>query len=497
MKDSDKKLYRAKLVDDYVKGKINRRKFMMNAGMLGLGAGALGSGLIRPTSLFAQDAKLEPSAENLAWAKEVAAPFSGTTLRMATESTPPSNALNSQLKKFFEEATGITIEIEVLPLEQVLQKLTLDIASQLGTYDLYYIDQSWAASVSNDVFDPREQTSEKPDLAMPNWNIDDFMPALVDGICLYQDRWVGVPYDIPIFIMQYRKDIYDKMGFKAPTTMDEYLEQAQAITKEMAGEGVFGATGQMKSGHYSLECDWTAWLWGHGGSIFNKDGKFAGNDDAGLAAMEYWDKLKTAMPPGVDGWTWDGEGQSVAQGVAATMMSWGEFFPSFDDPAASKISGLMEAAVPPMANSLRTLNDTSFGEIPGVGHQGGSSLAVSKNSKNPDAAWIFMQWATSADTQALITTLGGGTGPTRSSVYSDPRVLANARVGAGTTRHLPIVKETIDKHMGSEPDLPQWAELSSDTIPVRLGKYFAGEYGSAKEAMDDIAKAVDDLVAQS
>ena len=102
-----------------------------------------------------------------------------------------------------------------------------------------------------------------------------------------------------------------------------------------------------------------------------------------------------------------------------------------------------------------------------------------------------MQWATCADTQALITTLGGGTGPTRTSVYDDPRVLANAKVGAGTTRHLPVVRETIAKHMGSEPDLLEWAQLSSNTIPVALDKYFAGGYGSAKEAMDDIATQVD------
>jgi len=80
----------------------------------------------------------------------------------------------------------------------------------------------------------------------------------------------------------------------------------------------------------------------------------------------------------------------------------GEFFPWWDDPEASKVSGLMEAAVPPApAAPLRT--ETGFGEIPGVGHQGGSSLAVSKYSKNQDAAWLFAQWATSFDTQVYIT----------------------------------------------------------------------------------------------
>ncbi|MCY3997353.1 MAG: ABC transporter substrate-binding protein, partial [Rhodobacter sp.] len=67
-------------------------------------------------------------------------------------------------------------------------------------------------------------------------------------------------------------------------------------------------------------------------------------------------------------------------------------------------------------------------------------------------------------------------------------------VGAGTTRHLNVVRDTIAYDMGSEPDLPQWAELANDTIPVRLGKYFAGEYDSAKEAMDDIAQAADKIV---
>jgi multiple sugar transport system substrate-binding protein len=498
MRDQDRKLYLASLTDAYVKRRIDRRSFLRRAGQLGLGLGAFGLGVTRPFGghfkPVAHAAELRPDPEVLAWVKEVSKPFAGTTLKLATESTPPSNALNSQLKQYFEEASGMKVEIEVLPLEQVLQKLTLDIASQLGTYDLYYIDQSWAASVSRDVFDPREQYAAKPDLAMPDYNMADFLPALVDGIAKFEDRWVGVPYDIPIFIMMYRKDIYDKMGFKAPTTFAEYLTQAQAITKEM-GPNMYGATGQMKSGHYSLECDWTAWLWGHGGSIFGADKKFSGNDDRGLEAMAYWRELFKTMPPGVTTWTWDGQGQSIAQGVAATMMSWGEFFPYFDDPSATKVSGLMEAVrCPAPVRALRTVNETGFGEIPGVGHQGGSSLAVSRNSKNPDAAWIFMQWATSADTQVLITTLGGGTGPTRKSVYDDPRVKANNRVGPGTTRHLDVVRDTIEYDMGSEPDLPEWAELANDTIPVRLGKYFANEYGSAKEAMDDIAKAVDAIV---
>jgi len=492
---NNRKKFLADVTQRYVSGRMDRRAFLRAGGKLGLGAGALGLGLGNRGGGFLPQAHaqgVEQDPEMMKWLADAAKPFAGQTIRLATESTPPSNAINSFLKQNFIDATGINVEIEVLPLEQVLQKLTLDVASGLGTYDLYYIDQSWMAAFAGDVVDPRERYESAPDLAMPDYDMDDFLPALVDGISMYEDVMVGVPYDIPIFIQMYRKDVYEELGLSVATTMEEYLSNSQAIM-EAKGPEMYGTTGQMKSGHYSLECDWTCWLWGAGGSIFGPDGTFSGNDAEGLAAMEYWIKLKDTMPEGVTTWTWDGQGQAMGQGLAGQVMSWGEFFTGWDAPG-SPTSGLYEAAVPPApSKALRT--ETGFGEIPGVGHQGGSSLAVSRYAKSPEAAWLFAQWATSFDTQVLITALGGGTGPTRASVYDDPRILANAKPGIeGTTRHLPVVRETIAEHMGSEPDLPEWAELSNDTIPVELGKFWAGDYDSPEAVMDEIKRKVDGIV---
>ncbi|MEX1346569.1 MAG: extracellular solute-binding protein, partial [Desulfobacterales bacterium] len=496
---SDQKHYLANLADKLAKCKIGRRDILRKAAKLCLSMSALGAlghlpfrgrGIIQKNALAAT----QPSTDVMAWIKDVGKPFKGKTVRMATESTPPSNGIAQLVKSEFTPATGINVEIEVLPLEQVLQKLTMDVASGTSTYDLYYMDQSWMASFSKDTIDPREIYDSKKELAFPAYDFEDFLKPLVDGISMYKGKMVGVPYDIPIFIQMYRMDVYDELNLKVATTMDDYLNNARVITEKKKSQGIYGTTGQMKSGHYSLNCDWTAWLWGHGGSVFRPDGTFSGNDAEGLEAMDYWVKLKENMPAGVDTWTWDGEFQSVAQGIAGQVLSWGEFLPSCDDPKSSKVSGLLGVAVPPKANKLRTVKETGYGEIPNVGHQGGSALGLSKYSSVQDPAWIFMQWATCPDTQARISVLGGGSSPMRHSTFNHPDVLAAAKVGAGTTRHFPVQKETIENYMGSEPDLPEWAEISNNIIPVELGRFFAGEYKTPKETMDIIAKQVDKML---
>ena len=84
----------------------------------------------------------------------------------------------------------------------------------------------------------------------------------------------------------------------------------------------------------------------------------------------------------------------------------------------------------------------------------------------------------------------------RISSFADPRVKAKERVGSGTTRHLPVVLETINNDMASEPDMPLWAGFSNNEIPVNLGKLLTGQEfgGDAKKCMDTIATAINKAV---
>jgi multiple sugar transport system substrate-binding protein len=127
-----------------------------------------------------------------------------------------------------------------------------------------------------------------------------------------------------------------------------------------------------------------------------------------------------------------------------------------------------------------------------VGHQGGSAYCLSRYSKQADAAWVFLQWATSSDTQTRASILGGGAGPMRRSTYDDPRVVAMKQVGAGTTRHFDAMLQTIETRMGTEPHLPQWPKIATDVIAVELGKLTTGGYASTKEGADAIVQRVNE-----
>ena len=111
-----------------------------------------------------------------------------------SEETPPSRAIINLKAALFEELTGITVNWEVVPLDQVLAKVSQDAATQAGANDIYYFDQAWVGRFINDTFDPRELFESKPDLAMPNYNIDDFLEPLgaAHRHVRRQDDWLSL-----------------------------------------------------------------------------------------------------------------------------------------------------------------------------------------------------------------------------------------------------------------------------------------------------------------
>jgi len=496
-KKHDKQTYIIDTANAYTDRRISKREFLRRMGMAGIGFSALGMGMLGGHRRGGRGFGIGESAyadglpDNQAkWLKEVGSKYKGAKIRYTSEATPPTVVLN-QIKKEFTDPTGIEVQIEIVPLEQVLAKATQDVQGQLGTYDLYYLDQSWVSTFAPDCVDPIEYYKSKPELAMPDFDWDDFSKPLVDGEALVNGEWMGIPFDIPIFTLMYRKDILEKHKIAVPTTYEDYLAAARQITEAEKGNGIFGTGLQAKSGHYSLECDWSQAVWGHGGSIFNKNKKFSGNDEQGIAGLKWYQDLLKVSPPNSTASTWDGQFEMMHSGQIALAQSWDEFFPGLDADD-SKVKGLWEPAKPLTAKKLRPASEAGFNEQPNLGHQGGSCISLSKYSKNKEAAWIFMQWGCCKEIMTRCTLLGGFA-PMRNSSFADPRVKAKAKVGAGTTRHLETVKWVIDNAMATEPHMALWAGLSTNEIPTELGKLLTGQAygGDPKKCMDALAKQID------
>jgi multiple sugar transport system substrate-binding protein len=488
--DRQQRIHVAAMARKLRAGGIDRRGFMGAAARAGFGftcarylAGSSPAGTpVRAAEQTAADAPLAASGltdEQRRFLREVGGGFKGTRIRVVSENTPPGVIIGRMIREEFTPLTGIEVEWQPVPLDQVLARTVQDTLAAAdgskGRNDIYYWDQAWLARFANDSVGLAELL-DKRDLAYPGYDFQDFLPQLVEATASYDGRIVGVPFDIPIFIMMYRKDIFDTLKLTVPRTMPEYLEVVRTIDAAKRGTGVHGTVGQWKTGHFSLQCDASAWIWSHGGHHFDGDDRPDYVTEANARGLRYMLELGRHMSPDVRGWDWDGQAEAFTRGSAGIVISWSEFFPACDDPDRSRVVGLVEPADCPREEARLTRAECGFDETPGISRQGGSCLALSRHAPHADAAWIFMQWATSADVTARANAAGADT-PVRRSNYTDPRVVAKNGAMQGTTRHFAVTRRAIESRMGTSPHLPAWVALANEVNATELGRLTTGRQG--------------------
>lgn len=493
--DRQQRLFVASMAEKLRLGGIGRRQFLRAAASAGFGFTS-SRYLAGSTPAGARLHAAEPSITESGMTKEqrhflvdAGKRFKGTRIKVVSENTPPGLSIGRMIREEFTPLTGIEVDWPMVPLEQVLAKTVQDtIAGADGTkghHDIFYWDQAWLARFANESIGVEELLDRK-DLAYPGYDFGDFLPQLVEGTASHGGRIVGVPFDIPIFIMMYRKDILDELRLKVPKTMAEYLDTVRAIDAAKRGQGIHGTVGQWRTGHFSLQCDASAWIWAHGGHHFNAENRPDYVTEGNAKGLRYMLELGKYMSPDVREWDWDGQAAALTQGRAGIVISWSEFFPACDDPDRSRVVGLVEAADCPVEDARLTPDQCGFHETPGISRQGGSCLALSKHAPNADAAWVFMQWATSADVTARANADGADT-PIRRSNYNDPRVLAKKRPVRGTTRHFDVTRRAIENRMGTSPHLPAWVTLAAEVNAAELSRMTTGKQG-VDETLEAIQK---------
>mgnify|MGYP001794381820 CR=1 FL=1 len=472
--DYQQRMAMAKAVRRFRQGRMNRRDFIRFAGLAGFGFSSTRflSGC-RPLAWKSSPQTTIPNAMELVtddqqqFLKDIGKTLKGKTLRIVTENTPSCQAIRNITQESFIPLTDIQIQWDLLPLDRVLARITQDTARQAGVYDIFYIDQAWIGRFINDSINPKSLL-DKTDFAYPGYDFDDLLKPLLNNIASYRGQLGGIPIDIPIFIMMYRRDILDELNLNVPSTIPEYLEVVKAIHQAKLPK-MSGTVGQWKPGSYALTCDMTAWLWAFWVSVFGPNEQPAFYDEQAISWLEYMMELGQYMAPHSRISDWHGQADAFIQGKAGIYISWSEYFPGFDDPQLSEIVGLAEAAPCPQEVALRTSSECSFGEVPGISHQGGSCLMLSRYSKNVNAAWVFLQWMTSPEI-SLLASLEAGASGIRKSTYEHPLTQQQAVIMPKTTRHMDVVLDAILNRMGTEPHFTDWVQLATGDFSVELGK---------------------------
>lgn len=407
--------------------------------------------------------------------------YAGTTLHMIAEQSSPTEAMEAQLDKFYD-LTGIKLELEKAPYDDVVQKETLAFEGKTGAYDIVAAPYEFLGNlVENKYIQPIEPFMQDSSLAViPEFKTDDIIKNLWNASSNWKDKLYGIPANSCSMFMAYRKDYFEneeeKKKFKekygydlaVPTNWDQYRDMAEFFTRK-AGDTLAGTTlqsdcyGVSMSGkrHTATTCEWLNYLWSFGGDIFDEKGNVSINSSKAVDSLQYYVDLTKFAPPGVTSKTWDEQVTEMQQGIAAMAIMFNDGTPAVEDPSASAVVGKMGYAAIPVKEKK-----ASF--------YGGWGYYIPTDSKNAEAAWVFLEWFNTPEVQRGIA--AKGCLPNLSSLYSDPEL-----------SKIPYWKASMDAYeiCSKKPRIPEWNNMSN-SMQLQLSNAITGE-NTPKEALDNLA----------
>ena len=350
-----------------------------------------------------------------------------TTLTVATVNNADMIRMQRLTSDFTTKNPGVTVKWVTLEENVLRQRVTTDIATKGGQFDILTIG-----------------TYEVPIWAKQGWllpleklgagyDVDDLIPPIRAGLTVNGKLYAAPFYGESSMIM-YRKDLFEKAGLKMPAapTWDFIADAAKKLTNRPTE--TYGICLRGKPGWGENMALLTAMANSFGARWFDEKWKpeFDGPEWKKTLTF-YVDLMKAAGPPGA---STNGFNENLALFNAGKCGMWIDA-----TVAASFVSNPQES---------RVADKVGFALAPTAGLGKGANwlwawtLAVPAGSKKADAAEKFISWATSKDYIALVASKEGWANVppgTRKSLYSNPEYLKAA----------PFAKVTLDSINTADP----------------------------------------------
>ena len=272
----------------------------------------------------------------------------------------------------FTDATGVTVEFQSIPHDNIRQQFVLDALSGAGGFDVYIADQVWLPEFYQKGF--------IKDLSGAVTDADkaDFGKTAIETVS-YDGGLVALPIMVHNCAMYYRTDLFEKAGIAGPPkTWDEYRDFARKTTD--SANGIWGTLVASKQG-IEASTRLHSFYQQAGGDLLDASGKPTINSDAGRAALELMSALvfdDKAAPEGVLELP-DMQGKWL-EGKLAMAPVWPYLYSLSKEPLGGKFA---IATAPGLVNPGGTVYSWGF--------------AAASGSKNPDGAVEFIKWATNTD----------------------------------------------------------------------------------------------------
>lgn len=338
---------------------------------------------------------------------------------------------------FQAENPDIKINIEVVPWDTLLQRLTTDVAGGSAP-DISIIGTRWLLDfASQGVAEPIDG------YLTPEFKgtfIDTFMaPSVIDG------KIMGLPVAASARAMMVNMDLYEKAGATPPKTWDEFYEASKKIAA-LPDTFAFGLQGK------EIETDAYFYyaLWTHGGDILKADGTSGLDSPEALEAAKLYKKMidEGLTQPSPTNYTREDVFNLFKQGKVGTIFT----FPMLIPQIKAEAPNLKYQILPfPEGKAKATYGVTD-------------TLMMFADSDVKEAAWKFIEFAYKDEWRQKFD-LGEGFLPVTKNVAALPNFSEDPDV-AGFAAGLPYAKFA--------PTIANWEEIADVTVRT-LQQIYLGE----------------------
>ncbi len=386
-----------------------------------------------------------------------------------------------QLKGDFESShPGITLNLLVLPENQVRDKVTTDISTNAGQFDLVTIGMYEVPLWAKNKWIEEVGSTLQQDAT---YDFNDLIPSVRKGL-EYDGKLYAAPFYGESSALFYRKDIVQKAG--AQIADKPTWEQVAGAAKQIHNPpNVFGICLRGLPGWGEQLAPMTTVINTFGGRWFDESWKAQLDSPESSSAIKFYiDTVKSVGEPGATqaGFT-----------ECETLMAQSKVGMWYDATSAGDL--LFDPKQNPSASNM-AMAYAPTKEKPYSGWLWAWAFAMESNSKNKPAAYEFMKWATSKDFVNLVAQKSGwGAVPSgaRKSTYDQAGYKDYAKGFAA------ITLDSIEKADPSKPTMkpvpytgvqfvliPEFQDLGT-----RVSQEFAAAIAGQQSADDAIKKAND------